>query len=260
MKRLAASALIVAAHMAPVSADTGFLDRSVTVAGETYAYQVYVPREWSATQRWPVILFLHGGGERGRDGLLPTHVGIGAAIRRDRTRFPAVVVFPQARESRRWSDPPMLESALAALDAATKEFNGDPDRIYGTGLSLGGQGIVRMVSRTPKKFAAIVSICGPYSNPKMDQADRAIYPYLSTDDPFAALAALVKDTPIWLFHGDADATVPVDNSRRLNASLKAAGAEVRYTEYPGVNHNSWDAAFAEAELMPWLLSKRRMSR
>jgi hypothetical protein len=85
MKRLAASALIVAAHMAPVSADTGFLDRSVTVTGETYAYQVYVPREWSATQRWPVILFLHGGGERGGDGMLPTHVGIGAAIRRNRT-------------------------------------------------------------------------------------------------------------------------------------------------------------------------------
>jgi predicted peptidase len=71
------------------------------------------------------------------------------------------------------------------------------------------------------------------------------------------LAATVKDIPVWLFHGDADAVVRVDNSRKLSAALKAAGAEVRYTEYPGVNHNSWDSAFAERELMPWLLAKRR---
>src|SRR5262245_59766544 len=127
MKRLAASLLLVATHASTISADTGFLDRSVTVAGETDLYQVYVPRDWSSKQKWPVILFLHGAGERGHDGVLPTQVGLGAAIRRDRTRFPAVVVFPQARENQRWSDPPMLQSALAALDAVTKEFNGDVD-------------------------------------------------------------------------------------------------------------------------------------
>jgi predicted peptidase len=257
MVRLAAFFVILATSASTMTADTGFLDRSVTVAGETHRYQVYVPPDWSSKQTWPVILFLHGAGERGRDGILQTQVGLGTAIRRDRTRFPAVVVFPQAREGQRWSDLPMLQSALAALDAATKEFNGDPDRVYGTGLSLGGQGIVRMASRMPGKFAAVVSVCGPYSSPKMDEADRATYPYLSSEDPFPALAALVKDTPLWLFHGDADPTVPVENSRRLSAALKAAGAEVRYTEYAGVNHNSWDSAFAEKELMPWLLPKRR---
>jgi predicted peptidase len=261
MNRLAALLLVVAANTMTILAETGFLDRTVTVAGETYGYQVYVPPDWSSKQRWPVILFLHGGGERGRDGMSQTQVGIGGAIRRDRSRFPAVVVFPQARESRRWSELAMQEVALAALDSATKEFNGDPDRIYATGLSLGGEGVVKMTSRFPSRFAAIVSVCGPYSDGgKRDELDRGTYAYLSSPDPFAALAEIVKGVPMWLFHGDADAVVPVEQSRKLAAALKNTGADVRYTEYTGVNHNSWDKAFAEPELMQWLMTQRRRTR
>lgn len=131
MKRLTAvvaSSACLALCPVPSYAETGFLDRTVSVAAETYKYQVYVPQDWTSSRRWPVILFLHGAGERGNDGLLPTQVGVGTAIRRDRSRFPAIVVFPQAREGRRWSDTAMQEQALLALDAATKEFNGDPDR------------------------------------------------------------------------------------------------------------------------------------
>jgi len=210
--------------------------------------------EWTSNDKWPVILFLHGGGERGRDGLIQTQVGLGTAVRRERSRFPAVIVFPQAREQQRWSDPPMRDVALRALDAATKEFNGDSERVYAVGLSLGGQGVVRIASHQPARFAAIVSVCGPYSDGgKMDELHRADYPYLSEADPFAALAATVKHLPIWLFHGDADMTVPVEQSRKLAGALQTAGANVRYTEYPGVNHNSWDRAFAEPEFMSWLL-------
>jgi predicted peptidase len=261
MKRLiviVASLACLALWPLPASAETGFLDRTVTVAAETYNYQVYVPQNWTNNQTWPVILFLHGAGERGSDGLLPTQVGIGTAIRRDRSRFAAIVVFPQSREGRRWSDTAMQEQALAALDAATKEFNGDPDRLYAAGLSLGGQGVIRMASRSPNRFAAIVAVCGPYSDGgKADEIDRADYPYLTSPDPFAALAATIKSRPIWLFHGDADKAVPVEQSRKLAEALKAAEGDVHYTEYPGVGHNSWDPAFAESQLWDWLFAQKK---
>jgi predicted peptidase len=264
-----------------LSADTGFLDRSVTLGGEVYRYQVYVPLQWNKQQRWPVILFLHGGSGRGRDGMLPTeNSGLGDAIRRDRDRFPAIVVFPQLRGTRdrvesgvlirgsgeTWANPTMQEQALAALDASIKEFSGDPGRVYAVGLSLGGQGVLRIASRWPSRFAALVSVCGRVNiaqvgvGPNFDayaEMDRRTHPFLKAPDPFGALATIIKHHPVWLFHGDADVVVPVDESRNLAAALKAAGADVHYTEYAGVNHNAWDRAFAEPELVRWLLARRR---
>jgi predicted peptidase len=152
----------------------------------------------------------------------------------------------------------MQEQALLALDAATKEFNGDPDRVYAAGLSLGGQGVIRMASRSPNRFSAIVSVCGRYSDGgQADEIDRAAYPYLASPDPFAALAAAIKNRPIWLFHGDSDKTVPVEQSRKLLEALKGAGGDVRYSEYPGVGHNSWDTAFAESQLWDWLFAQKK---
>ena len=115
---------------------TGFLDRTISVKGTTYKYEVFVPDDWSPSQKWPIILFLHGAGERGSDGLLQTDVGLPHAIRLDRSRFNTVVVIPQCLKDGWWPTPPMEEMALAALAAATREFKGDPKRTYLTGLSM----------------------------------------------------------------------------------------------------------------------------
>jgi len=238
--------------------ETGFLDRSISVHGQTYKYQVFVPENWSPNQKWPMILFLHGAGERGSDGLLQTDVGLPHAIRLERSRFPAVVVMPQCLQEGWWSSGEMEEMVLAALSAATKEFKGDGKRTYLTGLSMGGFGTWDLASRYPRKFAALVPICGGISTPP---ALLKMYPELGKnsypDDPssYAEVAKKIGKTPVWIFHGGADEVVPPENSRKMKEALKAAGGDVRYTEYPGVGHNSWDKAYAEPELVTWLFSK-----
>jgi predicted peptidase len=140
------------------AADTGFLDRTITVAGEVYRYQVYVPVEWTSKQKWPITLYLHGADPVGQDGMSHVNGAHSNAIRADRARFPAIFVLPQARAA--WSTAPMQELALAALDAAIHEFNGDSDRLYLTGFSLGGAGVVRMAGRWPDRFAALIDVAG----------------------------------------------------------------------------------------------------
>src|SRR5271157_129899 len=231
--------------------ETGFLDRTLSVRGVTYKYQVFVPDNWSPNQKWPIILFLHGAGERGTDGIIQTQVGIATAIRNDRSRIPAIVVMPQCLKEQSWNKPDMEEVALAALAAATKEFKGDPKRTYLTGLSMGGYGTWALAAAYPNKFAAVVPICGGILLPDdaRKQADTDRIPYLE------AAKKIGTKLPIWVFHGDADPAVPVSESRHMVEALKADGADVRYTEYPGVGHISWDKAYAEPELMTWLLSK-----
>jgi len=231
--------------------ETGFLDRTLSIRGVTYKYQVFVPNNWSSNQKWPIILFLHGVGERGTDGLIQTQVGIATAIRNDRSRFPALVVLPQCLKEHRWTDPDMEELSLSALGEASREFKGDPKRTYLTGLSMGGYGSWALAARYPNKFAAVVPICGGILTPddarKQPDSDRI--PYLE------AAKKIGTKLPIWVFHGDADPDVPVSESRHMVEALKADGADVHYTEYPGVGHKSWDKAYAEPELMTWLLSK-----
>lgn len=231
--------------------ETGFLDRTVTVAGTVYKYQVFVPDNWTSKKKWPVILFLHGAGERGDDGLVQTQVGIGRAIRLDRSRFPAVIVIPQCRKELWWTQSPMDDLAIKALEAAAKEFHGDTQRTYLTGLSMGGYGTWHLAGKYPGRFAAIVPICGGALMPQLSRQQ-------SPDDtkPYTDAASKIGNkTPVWIFHGGADDTVPVAESQRMAAAMKALGGEVHYTEYPGVGHNSWDNAYAEPELMTWMLSK-----
>ncbi len=232
-------------------AETGFLDRAVNVAGAEYRYQVFVPNDWTPKKKWPMILFLHGAGERGDDGLVQTQVGIGRAIRMDRSRFPAVIVMPQCRKNVWWSQSPMDDVAMKSLDAATKEFHGDTQRTYLTGLSMGGYGTWHLAGKYTGRFAAIAPICGGILMPDVSRQQ-------SADDskPYTEAAGKIgKNTPVWIFHGGDDPVVPVAESQRMAAAMKALGGEVRYTEYPGVGHNSWDNAYAEADLMTWLLSK-----
>jgi predicted peptidase len=243
--------------------DTGFLDRKVTIRGTAYPYQVYVPSDFNRSHKWPVIVFLHGNGARGVDGLSHTDTGLASVIRRDRARVPAIVVFPQANPSSRWSSPEMQEQVLACLDATAREFNGDADRFYLIGYSMGGQGVLRLASRWPDRFAALVDISGtviaksPSATSQQIAIDVQTHPFLSAPDIYRALAVLIAVTPIWIFHGDTDDSVPVKQSRQLVSALRSAGARVRYTEYRGAGHSIEDRALAEPELMPWLLSQTR---
>ena len=230
--------------------ETGNLDRNDSVAGTEYRYQVFVPANWTKKQKWPVVLFLHGAGERADDGLIQTEVGIGTAIRRHRDRFPAIVVMPQCRKDVFWADS-MADVAMAALAAARKEFNGDATRIYLTGLSMGGYGTWYLAGKYPGKFAAIAPICGGILVP-----DKAREQSPDDNSPYKEAAKKIgSQTPVWIFHGGDDPVVPVTESRRMNDAMKTLGGEVHYTEYPGVGHNSWEKAYAEADFIVWMLSK-----
>lgn len=217
-----------------------FRERTVDVEGTPSIYRVYVPR---SKKRLPVILFLHGRGELGNDGLAQTTVGLGPAIERNPKRFSAIVVFPQASQGYGWRGF-NLRTAVAALDDVEQTYDIDRDRVYVTGLSMGGFGAWAIAALYPQRFAAVVPVCGGFDG-------------TATQMPMSEGAARIAAIPQWAFHGDADDVVSVEHSRKMVAALRAAGAEIRYTEYAGVRHNSWDRAYAEKELLPWLLAQRR---
>jgi predicted peptidase len=234
---------------------TGFLSRTVTVNATTYRYQVYVPADFTPNKKWPIILFLHGAGERGDDGEQQTQVGLGPAIRQHPERFPCIVVFPQCRYNNVWFGD-METQALQALEQSIKEFNGDAQRVYLTGISMGGYGTWYLAARHPQKFAAIAPVCGGVVPPPMFPFPPAAAAHVPTEKPYETIAQRIGKTPAWIFHGDADPTIPATESRQMAAALEKLGGNVKYTEYEGVNHNSWDRAYAEPELVPWLLSHR----
>lgn len=236
---------------------TGFLDRTVTVDAVTYRYQVFVPSNFDPHKKWPVILFLHGAGERGDNGLVQADVGLGHAIRKYAGEFPFVVVMPQCRSNHVWTQPEMQAQALASLDQAMKEFKGDKDRVYLTGLSMGGYGTWDLAGKNLGRFAAFVPICGGISAPG---TFAALHVGLVDDpkvtDPYAETARRIGSTPVWIFHGSDDPLVPVEESRKMAKALEAAKANFHYTEYPGVGHESWNKAYAEPTLFPWLLEQK----
>jgi predicted peptidase len=247
--------LSLSATLVDAKTETGFLNRTLKIGATMHRYQVYVPADWNAKKKSPVILFLHGAGERGDDGVIQTEVGIGGAVRRHADRAQAVIVFPQCLKNHWWSEPEMQAVALTALDQSIKEFNGDAERIYLTGISMGGYGTWAIASEHPNRFAAIAPVCGGVKVPEAI-AKQLQLTNPQGDDPYTPVAQKIGKTPVWIFHGGADAVVPVTESRRMNEALKAAGGNVKYTEYAGVNHNSWDKAYNEAEFFTWLLSQR----
>jgi predicted peptidase len=207
---------------------TGFLNKEY----EGDKYVVFVPHEKKAGEKYPVILFLHGSGETGTDGVAQSKQGIGNAIRKHEKTFPFLTVMPQSHDRTWKADSKDGKRAIAILDAAMKEYDGDPKRTYLTGLSMGGMGAWSFAIAYPERWAAIVPICG--------RGD-------------TSQAAKIAKIPCWDFHGGADTTVPTEGSRKMIAALKAAGGDPKYTEYPGVGHNSWDKAYGTPELYTWML-------
>lgn len=140
--------------------DIPFVNRQVITDTGTYNYQVFVPVHWDKKKVWPVILFLHGAGERGDDNVAQTKNGIRLLIGQDMGKFPCLVVCPQCRNGMLWTSPEMEEMALKALDQTIAEFNGNPNRLYLTGLSMGGYGTWDLAQKYPAKWAAIAPVCG----------------------------------------------------------------------------------------------------
>jgi len=241
------------------SAAARFLKRRITLRGKTYKYQVYLPPGWVRREKRPVILFLHGAGERGTDGELPMECGLPVLLREEPERFPFIVVVPQCPLKRWWTEHEMERLALAALSRTIREFGGDAKRVTVTGLSMGGYGSLDLAARFPKRFAAVVGICGGVS--VSAELERE-YPELiricerGKQAGYSGFANRLRGTPVWLFHGRKDRTVPVEESRRLYKALKSVRGNVKYSEYAGVGHEAWDAAYADPTLVPWLLEQK----
>lgn len=242
---------IVPAGLNAQSLQTGFLDRTISLNGDVHKYQVYVPSTYNDATDWPVTLFLHGAGERGSDGLKQTQVGLGRAIRLNPERWQTLAVFPQVPAGETWQGV-AGEVAMAALDATIDEYSTDTDRLYLTGLSLGGNGTWYLGYHYTERFAAMLAVCG-----FVEFGER--FPSFLTDaeNSFVDLAKDLSETPVWIVHGDADVVVPVEQSRQMATELESVGAEVHYTELPGVNHNSWDAAYSDTAIVDWLFTQHR---
>jgi predicted peptidase len=235
--------------------DPGLLEPRTyrNASGETLPYRILVPKAYDRARQYPLLVVLHGAGERGDDNqsqLLNPEV---LMLISDEVQAgqPAFFVAPQCPAERFWVDvswnsptaekhPPLpsdpLRLAIELVDGLKTEFTIDARRQYLTGLSMGGFGAVDWCFRRPSDVAAAAVVCG------------------GGDDIRAAELAGI---PFWFFHGTDDDVVPVEYSRRLVAAIRAAGGQARYTEYPGVGHHSWVPAYAEPELPRWLFGQHR---
>ena len=201
--------------------------------GVMYPYLEFLPANYAANSndKFPLILFLHGSGERGNDLSKLQHSGPRAYIDKH-PDFPAIVLSPQCPTGS-WWEPLELNDLI---DEAIQKYRVDPDRIYMTGLSMGGFGSWHFAAWYPQRLAAVVPICG-IGDPKD--------------------MARLKNLPTWVFHGDADVVVPIAPDRECVEALKAAGGNVQFTVYPGVGHNSWTQTYNNPELYTWLFAQKR---
>lgn len=241
------------AHAEEAGTVTGFLNKTVDVAGGARKYVVYVPADYTPAKPWPMIVFLHGAGERGDDGLVQSEVGLGEAIRRNAARFPAIVVMPQCPANQFWDATlPAIEGAMAQTTAA---YNVDPECVYLTGLSMGGYMTWIWGALKTDTFAALLPICGGGDLDDIRRLIGAKGPAVDFGTPEARLAKLAT-VPIWAAHGAKDSVVKPERSRDMVEKVKQAGGDVKYTEYPNTDHNSWDATYADDDVIDWLFAQR----
>src|SRR5262249_8285139 len=215
----------------------GFIDKVYKDAeGNEAKYAVFIPHDYKGDKTYPVILFLHGGGESGTDGKKPLRAYLGPAIKKQEKTFPFIVIWPQSQKGTFRGDSPDAKRALAILDEVMKEYKVDPKRQILAGGSLGGYGTWSISQHYLERWAAIVPIC-------------------VGGDPNRA--AKIKDIPCWCCHGALDKGVPVENSRKMIAALKEAGGTPKYTEYADLGHDIGNQVWGTAELYEWLLMQKQ---
>ena len=236
--------------------ETGFLNRTLMMHKAAYHFQVYLPEDWRRDdhKQWPIILFLHGRGERGSEGMWQTQIGLPAAVRDHPERWPFIIVMPQCPQGHYWTDPAMMAMAMAALDQETAEFHADPARTYLTGLSLGGYGAWELARLHPQRWAAVAIAAGGvfWSYAPERWHESATLP--------AQYARAIGHIPVWLFHGSDDHIVPPRESQLMLDAFKANGGHIRLWVYQGLKHDCWTRAFNEPDLPRWLLAHRRLPR
>lgn len=227
-------------------------------SGDTLPYRMLLPENYDSSKAYPLIVFLHGRGESGRDNEKQLTHGAALFLRDSiREKYPVIVVFPQCAASSYWSnvqtvadekgkrtfyfvpdgEPSVsMRLLLSFTDHLLQQYPIKKDQVYAMGLSMGGMGTFELVRRKPGVFAAAAPICG------------GAHP---------ATAAGMKKTKWWIFHGAKDDVVLPEYSEKMYKALQKAGASVKFTLYPDTNHNSWDPAFAEPGLLHWLFAQRK---
>jgi predicted peptidase len=229
----------------------------ITSNSDTLKYRELLPENYNPQQKYPLVLFLHGAGERGSDNQAQLiHGSMMFTNPVNREKYPAIVLFPQCPKDYFWSFEKRPEGRLDAntfptnykissilqavkdlLDKYIATENVDTNRIYVMGLSMGGMGTFDMVCRFPDIFAAAIPICGGINPERLKDT-----------------AGKVK---FRIYHGDKDEAVPVENSRKAYRALKVYGADVEYFEFVGCNHSSWDPAFNQPDFFSWLFAQRK---
>jgi predicted peptidase len=240
-----------------------FLARSVIVDGTEYQYRVFIPKNYDPNKKMPVMLFLHGSGARGEDNIAQVD-GFRWAIEPVKDNIDFIAVLPQCRPDTFWAAQNMTDYSLAALDQSVKEFNGDANRLYLVGFSLGGFGTWHIAAAHPGKFAALVPVAGgvvgtyPINPHDRDAIIPSVGDMLDAPDPYREIAKAIGQTPVWVFHGDRDDAVDVEFSRTIMKALQDNGSRnVRYTEYAGDGHQIFGRAIAEPGLLEWLAEQRQ---
>ncbi len=256
---LAAYCLLI--FSSSIAQDRNLFEKQLFISGEdTLPCRILTPVDFKLGKKYPLVVFLHGAGERVNDN--EAQLTWGADLFLDslnRAKFPAIVVFPQCPSNDKWAeynknaaqdstgyeykaDAPIRKSLKLVsdfIDTLLSSGAVDRNRVYVGGLSMGGFGTYELLWRRPQTFTAAFPICGA-TNP-------------------ARVSDFKKNLPIWIFHGDKDNVIFVSNSRLVYGLLKKNNPTARYSEYPGVGHDSWKNAFAESQLMPWLFSQRSKS-
>ena len=225
---------------------------------DSMPYRLLLPENYDASKKYPLILFLHGAGERGNDNEAQLTHGAKLFLQADiRKKYPAIIVFPQCPQSSFWSNvtfkidslgkrqfifnadgEPSIAMKMAndLVHRIMKQYPVQKKQVYIGGLSMGGMGTFELVARNPKLFAAAFPICGG-------------------GDPSSAKK--LQKTKWWVFHGAKDDVVPPAYSQEMVTALEATKAKVKFTLYPDANHNSWDNAYAEPALLEWMFSKHK---
>jgi predicted peptidase len=220
-----------------------------------FAYRLLGPKSITPGTRYPLVIFLHGAGERGNDNLSQLkYFPAWMAEQSARKAHPCFVLAPQCRDEQKWVDvdwskiestpqspTPTVDmlAVIAAIEDTLQREPIDPARIYLTGLSMGGYGSWDLAARMPDRFAAVLPICG------------------GGDE---ATAAKIKDLPIWCFHGDADTAVRVERSRTMIEALRAAGGAPKYSELAGVGHDSWTPAYRDPDVLAWIFAQKKPAK
>ncbi|MEM9363138.1 MAG: alpha/beta hydrolase-fold protein [Bacteroidota bacterium] len=250
--------LVLLLNFKTMAQDTSaYLKKSFEKDGKEMPYRILLPKDFNPKTKYPLILVLHGSGERGNDNEAQLVHGSSLFLKEEiRNTYPAIVVFPQCEAESSWAkidvegdfpnrefifyedaeatpDMVLLEGLIRRLK---KKYKIDRSRMYVGGLSMGGMGTFELVRRNPKLFAAAFPICGGAS---------------------PLISRRLKRLDWWVFHGDEDNVVPEKYSADMVETMGNQKINVKYTVYKGVGHNSWDNAFAEPSLIPWLFSKSR---